>query len=227
VNNLRITGIIYLRDITEQRMKGSALKNFVMFQKLCGTDSLKNVLLVTTKWDTMEKAIAVEREKELLDDYLAPMIAMGAHTARHDKSPQSAASIVRQLLGNPAVVLDIQRQLVDEKKPLGQTAAGEAVNAELSRYRAEVSAELEEGRKTAAAASDTMKRLLEEQNNRFQEELARIDREKKQLETGEEMRQQQISELQLKLDRAAKSEGKTTQAYIMEFVSCDLTTPVS
>jgi len=52
-----LSGILYLHQITDARMKGSALKNLDMFQKLMETTALTNCILVTTKWGLVDPAV--------------------------------------------------------------------------------------------------------------------------------------------------------------------------
>jgi hypothetical protein len=64
-NGLKFSGIVYLRDITDSKMKGTELKNLSVFRHLCGTASLRNVVIVTTKWDMLKgHSIGKAREQE-------------------------------------------------------------------------------------------------------------------------------------------------------------------
>jgi hypothetical protein len=62
--NMKLTGIIYLRDIGAVRMTGSALRDLDLFVKLCGQNNLMSVALVTTKWDCVDQATAISRGSE-------------------------------------------------------------------------------------------------------------------------------------------------------------------
>ena len=62
---VKFTGILYLREITESRFRGTAVKNLHMFRRLCGQDTLASVVLVTTKWDAVPAATAEMREADL------------------------------------------------------------------------------------------------------------------------------------------------------------------
>ena len=50
-NELKLSGLIYLHRITDDRMTGTATRNLTMMRKLCGDENLKNVLLATTRWE--------------------------------------------------------------------------------------------------------------------------------------------------------------------------------
>ncbi|KAL4061675.1 hypothetical protein V8B97DRAFT_2066349, partial [Scleroderma yunnanense] len=46
-----LTGLIYVHRISDTRVGGNAQRNLRMFRNLCGDESLKNVVIVTTMWD--------------------------------------------------------------------------------------------------------------------------------------------------------------------------------
>ena len=63
-----LSGIVYLHRITDVRIDGTSLKNFKMFQRMCGPDALKNVLLTTTQWSNVNPALGEQREGNLLHE---------------------------------------------------------------------------------------------------------------------------------------------------------------
>lgn len=125
-----LKGIIYLHPIYENRMKGSARKYFEMFRLLCGDQALKNVMLVTTRWDTVGRAPdqigeALRREQDLLDNWWKPMLRQGANAAQFKGTRGSAEAMVLELVRDrDEVVLDVQRELVDGHKEVGETTVG-------------------------------------------------------------------------------------------------------
>ena len=160
--NVKLAGLIYLHRITDVRMQGSALKNLHMFQKLCGEGCLPNIVLATTMWGNLEKSgmdfkAGIERERTLVSDdrFWGRMVKGGSHIVRHDGSAESARDIVSYLLSQRGpVVLDIQRDMVDQHKTLDETAAGQfiqqehmAVRQRYERDLAELQAEMEEAKK--------------------------------------------------------------------------------
>ena len=97
-----------------------------MFEMLCGIGALQNVILVTTMWDTVDELTGSEREKELRAKFWKSMIASGSQVARFDQTYLAAWQILRLFagVGRP---LRLQVEMVDEQKPLVQTAAGFAL----------------------------------------------------------------------------------------------------
>ena len=84
---VRLSGIIYLHRISDVRMQGSAKRNLFMFKKLCGPDSLGNVILATTMWDRVSEAEGLARETELTstDDFWGWMVSQGSKVYRHSR----------------------------------------------------------------------------------------------------------------------------------------------
>lgn len=122
-----------MHRISDFRVGGVARKNFHMFRKLCGDDSLKNVLIVTNMWGMVSEAKGLERETQLQtsDLLFKPALDNGATMARHHNTVQSAQAILAKLVPKVPISLQIQRELVDEGKDVTQTAAGKELRREL------------------------------------------------------------------------------------------------
>ncbi|KXN92932.1 hypothetical protein AN958_08402, partial [Leucoagaricus sp. SymC.cos] len=130
----RISGILYLHRITDVRISGTVLKNFDMFQKLCGTDFYRRVALVTTMWpDESDKVTLSEcerREKELEENYWNVMITMGSHVYRFTKKAESAEGIINEIAGledgkrHDELRVEIQKEIVLQQKAIPSTKAG-------------------------------------------------------------------------------------------------------
>jgi formate dehydrogenase maturation protein FdhE len=159
-------------------MRGSTFKNFTMFTKLCGTANLKNVLFVTTKWDLCQRATAESRQKEMTTKYVKNELEAGARLTHHDNTIQSACGIIRSLMDNPPVVLTIQRELVDMKKTLAETDAGEQLDAALTEEREKWAKEYADSLEAYKKETDAhIKKILEDVNTKNKEELDSIDRQ--------------------------------------------------
>jgi hypothetical protein len=106
-------------------MYGSSVRNFQLFSHLIGSDCMKNVGLVTTRWDVENTAIAEGRESELAKKAWKMMLQHGARKYRSANSQESCYGIVRQLLEVQPSFIQIQIEMGKEQKPLSRTAAGE------------------------------------------------------------------------------------------------------
>lgn len=78
-----------------------------------------------------ERGIARETELATTDMFFKPVLEKGARMMRHDNTKTSARNILRAIVNNRPLSLRIQREIVDEKKDISQTAAGAELNREL------------------------------------------------------------------------------------------------
>lgn len=129
----KLSGIIFMHRISDFRMTGMSRRNFALFRKLCGDDTLRNVVIVTSMWSevTAERGLAREDELATDDMFFKPVLDKGARMMRHDNSPATAAHILRQLVPLCRRTLLIQRELVDLDKDIAETAAGAALLQDL------------------------------------------------------------------------------------------------
>ncbi|EPS38163.1 hypothetical protein H072_7978 [Dactylellina haptotyla CBS 200.50] len=127
-----LTGIIYVHDVSKEKMGGTSHKSLRTFQKLVGDTSLQNVVLATTHWRTFFKGAQVQREEELRTTFWAPMITRGSKILRHDGSRKSALRIVREMLNRKPVTIKIVDEMVNGGKRFDQTEAGSAVKEGLA-----------------------------------------------------------------------------------------------
>ncbi|KDR82088.1 hypothetical protein GALMADRAFT_221975 [Galerina marginata CBS 339.88] len=134
--NIKLSGILYLHRITDNRMAYTPMKNLRMFKELCGHKALQNVILTTTMWEEEDPGVGAERERDLRNNYWKPMIDRGSVTRRFEKQTQAAAFYVLEPLLEGAVQrhsLLIPDELVKMRLKLSETAAGQALYSELEK----------------------------------------------------------------------------------------------
>lgn len=139
-DSIQLSGIVYLHRIKDDRMTGAAMSNLRMFQKLCGKKGLANVVLATTFWSDITPQKGAEKESQLRarPDFWKNMIDQGSKVFRHDREAFSARDIVQYIIRNSnPTALDIQREMVEQKMTLDQTAAGREVQAEIQKVKAQ------------------------------------------------------------------------------------------
>lgn len=129
----RLTGIIYLHRISDNKMSGSSYKNLKMFRSLCGTQNLSHVILATTMWGKVSVEEGAAREKELLSEgkWWADMKRNGSIVKRYDDTAGGAVAMIDELVQMSTVVLKIQEEVAIENKQLGETSAGRSIDAAL------------------------------------------------------------------------------------------------
>ncbi|KAG6884075.1 hypothetical protein C0993_001631 [Termitomyces sp. T159_Od127] len=128
---MRLAGIIYLHEITQPRMLGTSRKNLDMFTRLCGPEAIRNVILVTTKWDELAGAgegVGRLREAQLKAEHWRHMIEMGSRVYRFDGTQRAARRVVNYVLARrPVDAVQIQTELVQVGEMLAETEAGRAL----------------------------------------------------------------------------------------------------
>lgn len=121
-------GVIYLHDISIDRLTNSARRNLMLFNKLCGEDALPNVVLGLTKTERIERIDMMRREANLKVQHWNKMIEKGVrifHISSQHSSDQ-AWELLKSILTDYSnnIVLNIQREIVEKKKLVPQTEAG-------------------------------------------------------------------------------------------------------
>ena len=177
----KLSGVIYIHRISDNRFGGVAGRNFGMFRELCGDEALGSVVLVTNMWGGVSHDIGEARERELAGNFFKLAIYKGAQMVRHHNTVQSAHDIIRRIVGNRPVVLQIQRELVDEHRDITDTAAGKAINRELNEQIKRYQAELEEVQAEIAQAlgdkDGETGQELEEVRRRLQEQVKEVTKD--------------------------------------------------
>ncbi|KAF5023776.1 hypothetical protein F66182_4169 [Fusarium sp. NRRL 66182] len=206
-DNIKLSGILYLHRITDRRIGGSARRNLMMFRKLCGKDSLKNVILVTTMWEDEQPATGAKREQELIstNGFWGALVEEGAQINRHDNTRGSAMALLKMIARNNRVTVSIQKEMVSEHKDLNETEAGIGLNSDIllaeQRVKKEMAEALEMERQ---ARRDHDEKSAEEQRQyreKMQEKFDHLNQERENLKISlEEMKEQRrlFTELQEK-----------------------------
>ena len=199
----KLSGVIYMHPIKNERMEGSALRNLKMFRELCGDEPMKNVVLVTSFWDQVQTVTAKKREDELriTPEFWGRMIRKGSRMRRFE-GRESALDIIMSIVNQNPIALSIQHEMVEENKELVQTAAGIAVNEELARLEAKHSKDLEEVKREHQEAMEMRDKELQEelqlQREKLEEEIEKVQRQQRMLR---EQRRQDQRRLQQDIDQ--------------------------
>lgn len=190
-----LKGVIYLHRITDVRYQGSSVKTLNIFKKICGQLALKNVLLVTTRWNEVDEGLGASREKELRESFWAYMLNKGSTMTRFYGNKDSATAIASQLVSKQGIVLEIQRELVDEGKNLKNTVAGSFVQEDImemkARYEKEMN-DLDALRQTLRDSDRAMRRQVQQDWAREQQRLqtAQEDEERLRRDIAAEVREE-------------------------------------
>ncbi|KAG6899038.1 hypothetical protein C0993_001488 [Termitomyces sp. T159_Od127] len=180
--NMTLAGVIYLHEISQTRMLGTARKNLDMFNKLIGHDATKNVVLATTKWGDIPEAVGIRREEQLKDRHWKGMIDLGATLLSFRDSRESGWAIIQHIINSHAALspnagyvdsVAIQNELVEVRKMLPETEAGKTLLYTLEEL-------LEMQRQSAAQlrrdeSSDEVKAMMQENDRKIRATLRQIN----------------------------------------------------
>lgn len=165
----KLTGILYLHPIKDVRMEGSSLTNFRAFQRLCGENTFEHIVLCTTFWDLVNQCIGAQREEELCEspEFWAKMMDQGSRVIRIRNYAQSK-DVLLQMARKSIMTLDIQKEMVEERRSLNDTDVGRTINAQMAQMKAEHEAQLA---KTKLDTELALKRRDEENRKKIEEQL--------------------------------------------------------
>ncbi|KAI6017868.1 hypothetical protein EDC04DRAFT_3118807, partial [Pisolithus marmoratus] len=119
-----LSGVLYFHRISDNCMAGTPLKNPRVFQKLCGTKDMSQVVLVTTMWDEVEDWAGNESLEELKDNIWKPMIARGSTMYRHLNTAESSIQLLLHLVDRKRGQVRLQKQIAGKDLEFQETDAG-------------------------------------------------------------------------------------------------------
>lgn len=173
---MKLSGLIYLHPISDNRVTHHTTKNLDMFRKLTGEKNLKNVVLATSMWDKVAESEGVRREEELKGKFWKLLLAMGAKTARHGDTSESACAIASKLLGNKPFYLQLQEEMGKDNMALRDTAAGREVMLEIVRMKEEHQRELAEMEGLIKSSARESEFVIEAMRDHYQGRLNELER---------------------------------------------------
>jgi hypothetical protein len=142
-------------------MGGISRRTFKIFRELCGQKNLANVIIVTNMWSNPPTEIELKREMQLRDDprYFQPAIKAGAQFIRRlRENTATAHNTIRLLLAKNPIVMQVQRELVDDNQVFFETSAAQVLGVELAvtekRHQQEIE-EVKEELRVAKEEKDT------------------------------------------------------------------------
>ncbi|PVF99836.1 hypothetical protein CPB86DRAFT_262479 [Serendipita vermifera] len=181
-DGIKLTGILYLQRISDNRISGTSRRNMQMFQLLCGHDALQNVTLVTTMWNEVDDLTGSRREDELRERFWGDMIEAGSKVVRFEYTYESAWDILDQFSGLRRP-LQLQVEMVDQGKSLGQTAAGSELFRWFTQFMAELRALIQSLKRKLRRPSkgSVTSEELEEKLTATKDKLKRADSQRKKV----------------------------------------------
>ncbi|KAF8712399.1 50S ribosome-binding GTPase, partial [Rhizoctonia solani] len=172
VQNQPITGVVYIHRITDNRMNGASVRALSLFQKICGSQAMRNAVIVTNMWSIPRDPQQEVRENQLKSEYFRSAILDGAKVARRGGTgPESARAVLGLLLNCAPVMLALQEELAIRQLPLDETEAGALVDQNLRKR-------LERQQREKMELEEELQEAIRERDRRAQEQLGRFKRDK-------------------------------------------------
>ena len=200
-------------------MQGSAKKNLLMFKKLCGKNALKNVILATTMWDRVPEAEAVRRESQLVEtpEFWGWMTSQGSKVLRHNNTADSAMRIVEEFVSKSKTTLDIQNQMVNEKKTLDETGAGRELENEIAKERELFAKELREAQsqmeEALKARDEESIRAIRDVQKDYADRMKRLESDREELKISmEKLHEERYARLEKQLKEQQEAHARDIQA---------------
>ena len=212
-DGIRLSGLIYLHRIIDPRIRGSARQNLRMFRQLCGPDCVPNIVLGTTFWAQIKPEQGAAREKELCEnnEFWGELVKKGSRVVRIKEDRESGLNLLLEIAKNDPLVLQAQREMVQESKSARETAAARPVNEEMEKMEREMRAKAKSQREAAAqeiARRDAARREELRQEKLKQERIVRekAQKEKERLEREKREYWERYRKEQEKARREAEEE---------------------
>ena len=158
------------------------------------------------------------REKELSNRFFKPALDEGAQMARHHNTTQSAHAIVRRIVKNHPVTLQIQRELVDERGGIIHTTAGEAINREFSeqtrRHQDELKRAQEDMMEALKEKDERTRKELEEESRRLWEWMGKFKKDVEEKIANYAAEKGRMEAQIVEMDQDARMERQWTEAQL-------------
>jgi hypothetical protein len=224
---VKLTAIIYLHPITNDRLEGSALDNLSLFRKLCGPKFYPNVILATTFWSKVDTQVGSRREAELMEteEFWGSMCNRGSEVIRLPDDQESCIKLLLRLANKPKVSLQIQEELVDQGLSIGKTAAGasakniralealrEEFNQRMDSLATQKKAELVVQEAELTRLRDEQEQAFQQQLRKNKQELERTRLEHQKLLAQTEEKQRKLLDEQAEIVRRTQAETEAARA---------------
>ena len=89
---------------------------------------------MTNMWGKVTPEVGEARERQLSTRFFKSAIDKGSRLLRHDNTVESAHAVIRAILNNHPLPLQIQEELVDQHMEFPQTGAGQEIHKALNEH---------------------------------------------------------------------------------------------
>jgi hypothetical protein len=135
----------------------------------------------------------------------------GSQVGRFEGTTKSALDLIELVARNTPQPLEIQREMVDDRKPLSETGAGLFVNAEIDKLRREYEQDLaavnEEMKLALREKDEDMQKLLKEELERSEKAMDELRKQQQMLKKEDrEGMERDLAQLEVKMNEKVRGE---------------------
>ncbi|TFK20897.1 kinase-like protein [Coprinopsis marcescibilis] len=124
--DIKLSGILQFYSIAATRMTGTDRVNLEVFTQLCGPQALKNVVVVSTGWEELDsEEVGVRREAQMKG--ASPEHLKSVRFQRFNERTAHSAWGLIDMLDDTRRPLQIQKEMVDDGKPMNKTSAFQTI----------------------------------------------------------------------------------------------------
>ena len=137
-------------------------------------------------WGNVDPEVGTAREQQLAAEFIRPALDNGAQLHRYHDTTGSAHQIIRTILNNHRTALQVQRELVDEKRDFNRTTVGEEINREVDESKGRLEqeiGELQHALETAKGREKETRSQLEGQIAELQKIIGKLANESRNMNT--------------------------------------------
>ena len=135
-------------------------------------------------WDKVSPEEGQDCENQLSGKFFKPALDLGTQMTRNDSTAKSARHAIRMIIWRRPVVLQIQRELVDEQKDIVDTTAGQILNRKINELIRQHQAKLKEVQEMMLALNkDKVMHELENERKKVQEEMEKMKKDSDEMTT--------------------------------------------
>ncbi|KDQ53039.1 hypothetical protein JAAARDRAFT_80899 [Jaapia argillacea MUCL 33604] len=186
----KLAGIVYTHRISEPTVGWTSLRNIRMFRQLCGTQSMRNVVILTTMWDQLgdiREGVGREHELRTAPGIFKDLIDAGArlvrsgHGLRGVEFPEPEHIVSNLILHSNPVWTKMQEELAF-RKSVGETSAGSELDIQIQELIVHQMKQIRElGAAASVERSGEGKRRLEHNRWQLEQEVQRREEERRVL----------------------------------------------
>jgi len=141
---VKLAGVIYFHRVSDERWRRSDTRSLGWLKRICGESTLKNVVIVTNMWGNVTPETGAAREQQLAAEFVKPVLDRGAQLHRHYDTTESTHQIIQSILKNHRAPLQVQLELIDEKREFDRTTVGKEINREVDESTRKLGGQIEE-----------------------------------------------------------------------------------